>query len=1285
MYRDLLGRAPDAGAAGFNAQLDSGTPASTVAYELDTSVEYRFDLVQSYYNKLLHRQAGTSELQGWVSQLAGGSTDEYMQAEFVASGEYAQLHSATSNNLTWLNAVYQDLLGRQDTEQAHLSELNGGASRQSVALSILTSTEFCTDQVSAYYQKFLGRSGQGDPGAAAFAGVLQSGQYTDELVIATLVGSHEYATYNAPLSPVLVSFYHDLLNRGTDPGAMGFNGQLFNGMPASTVAYELDTSVEYRLDLVQSYYNKFLHRQAGTAELQGWVNQLAGGATDEYLEAEFVASAEYAQLHSATSNNLTWLNAVYQDLLGRQDTEQAHLSELNGGASRQSVALSIMASSEFCTHQVSAYYWRFLYRSGQGDPGMAGFAGMLQNGQVTDEVIIADLLGSAEYANRFASTGLTLSPSDLPAATASSAYGASLSASGGSGSYTFAVTAGTLPAWLTLNGSTGALTGTPTTAGTSAFTITATDANINSLQASVSYALTVNPAGSLTISPASLPAATINSAYGATVSATGGSGTYTYAVTAGSLPAWLLLNASTGALTGTPTAGGSANFTLTATDAGNAGLMGSKAYTLNVNALAVNPVSLSAATANTAYSATVSATGGSGTYTYAVTAGTLPAWLSLNSNTGALTGTPTTSGSASFTVTATDSGNNSFTGSRAYTLTTNGAATLTVSPSSLSAATANSGYSTTVNATGGSGTYTYALTAGTLPAWLSLNTSTGALTGTPTTSGSSSFTITATDSSNVALKGSKAYSLTVNAASTLTVSPSSLSAATANSAFTTTVGATGGSGTYTYAVTTGSLPVWLSLNTSTGALTGTPTTTGSASFTITATDTANTSRKGSQAYALTVNAANTLTISPTSLPGGTVGTAYSVTPSATGGSGNYTFSVTAGSLPNGLSLNAGTGALSGTPSATGTFNFTLTATDSANSSLTGSRAYTVVISQGFILQNFDGSNVPVNGDGTYPDEYSGSGNATLSLDSSTAISGKSLDVHLTNGRLTLEFNPYNYSGVPGFPDNRGFARDYGLNPSQWQYNTYDRMSFWVWMPTSDTSYVTDGSHDIEFGTYVKQLTNPDNTSDEAGGTHYYHELNIPNLGVWTQVILNMHPDHQRNDPGSVDPGVIAYPTSPAGGNGGTDPASTYNYFDTLTRFYFDEPYTPPSSYPTDYRFDNIQFYKSAYQENDTQVYSLTGSYQAANNRLVVTWNRDKAEDTVVQEVRYSFTDIHASGWAAATPAPSGSITPPGGGAYNGMVYDTTQLSLSGHSVVYIAIKPQNSNLFTEIAVPLNVG
>src|SRR5262249_15577246 len=115
--------------------------------------------------------------------------------------------------------------------------------------------------------------------------------------------------------------------------------------------------------------------------------------------------------------------------------------------------------------------------------------------------------------------------------------------------------------------------------------------------------------------------------------------------------------------------------------------------------------------------------------------------------------------------------------------------------------------------------------------------------------------------------------------------------------------------------------------------------------------------------------------------------------------------------------------------------------------------------------------------------------------------------------------------------------------------------------------------------------------------------------------------------------------------------------------------------------DDLQFYSEPVPENDLQVYSLRANYNPSNNELYIGWNHD-FNDGVIDEVRYAFSDIHQLGWAAATPAPGGTITPPDSGAYNAMWYDTTRLPLSGHSVVYIAIKPQDSDLFTQIAVPI---
>jgi hypothetical protein len=327
-----------------------------------------------------------------------------------------------------------------------------------------------------------------------------------------------------------------------------------------------------------------------------------------------------------------------------------------------------------------------------------------------------------------------------------------------------------------------------------------------------------------------------------------------------------------------------------------------------------------------------------------------------------------------------------------------------------------------------------------------------------------------------------------------------------------------------------------------------------------------------------------------------------------------------------------------------------------------------------VLVDFDGSAAPRNGDGnTYPNQYAGSGKATLSLDTDDAVAGSSLNVRLASGRLNLEFNPYNYAGNKAFPAGpRAFAHDYTRTPAAWKFNTYNRLRFWLKAPTNGPPHFTTGQHNMEFGTYVKRVAKPDRASDEAGGGHYYHLLNIPALGEWTQVVLNMHPDHQRGTPGGADPGVLAHPTN----------EDKYNYFDALTRFYFEYPYAAPKNYPADFRLDEVEFFQQPKEENDAEVYSLSATYVSATNRLLLIWNRKKSETKTRHEIRYAFADIHASGWKAAKPAPNGLVTPPSDGAYNNMVYDTTALELGKQGLLYLAIKPENSEHFSQIIVPL---
>ncbi|MBM7093427.1 putative Ig domain-containing protein, partial [Streptomyces sp. S12] len=86
-----------------------------------------------------------------------------------------------------------------------------------------------------------------------------------------------------------------------------------------------------------------------------------------------------------------------------------------------------------------------------------------------------------------------------------------------------------------------------------------------------------------------------------------------------------------------------------------------------------------------------------------------------------------------------------------------------------------------------------------------------------------------------------------------------------------------------------------------------------------------------RAYSFNVSAA-TVTVAPATLPNGGIAQAYSQTITASGGTPGYSFAVTAGALPAGVTLNAATGTLSGTPTASGTFNFAVIATDSSTGS-----------------------------------------------------------------------------------------------------------------------------------------------------------------------------------------------------------------------------------------------------------------------------------------------------------------------------------------------------------------
>ena len=179
-------------------------------------------------------------------------------------------------------------------------------------------------------------------------------------------------------------------------------------------------------------------------------------------------------------------------------------------------------------------------------------------------------------------------------------------------------------------------------------------------------------------------------------------------------------------------------------------------------------------------------------------------------------------------------------------------APLGVSTSTLPNGTVGTAYTQTLAATGGTPPYTWSVSAGTLPAGLTLNTTTGVISGTPSVASSSSFTVKVQDT--LGATATQPLSIVVNpSAAPLTISTTTLSSGTVGTTYSQTLAATGGTAPYTWSVSTGTLPAGLTLNTTTGVISGTPSVAGSSSFTLKVTDAS--SASASQSITLTVTSA----------------------------------------------------------------------------------------------------------------------------------------------------------------------------------------------------------------------------------------------------------------------------------------------------------------------------------------------------------------------------------------------------------------------------------------------
>lgn len=270
-------------------------------------------------------------------------------------------------------------------------------------------------------------------------------------------------------------------------------------------------------------------------------------------------------------------------------------------------------------------------------------------GPVTVTVTVTDALGavsSADLPLDAAAVALTARHGGSPEATTGQAHTARLAASGGTAPYGWALQSGAFPAGLALSSS-GLLSGTPARAGSTSAVVRVTDAAGRTATTTVPLVVRAPVA----VSTTALPGGTRGALWSARVTATGGTGAYAWTRTAGTLPPGTTLSAA-GVLSGRPTTEGRYAVRLTARD--GAARTATRAYTVVVAPPPAVPAQvLPAGRVRAAYAATLTGTGGTKAYRWAVAAGRVPTGLTLAS-TGALRGTPSARGTWRFAALLTD-------------------------------------------------------------------------------------------------------------------------------------------------------------------------------------------------------------------------------------------------------------------------------------------------------------------------------------------------------------------------------------------------------------------------------------------------------------------------------------------------------------------------------------------------------------------------------------------------------------------------------------------------------